>query len=163
MDQIKRTFYNPPQGGNGRGVPTMNPMASFTGGPTVQAEPTGPSPGRAAYVGSTRAPQMSPMPGPGATNPTLRGDLEVGIASARLGIVEARHAGARDMRNFDPGAKPAQTTRDPSPTSAYDYESRQVSSTDRQGGTKQRVTPVSEPDTRMSYQTNGKPYLPMPR
>jgi hypothetical protein len=160
MRGLRKVFYNPPQGGNGRGVPTINPMASFTPTGSVQQNPSGPSPGYREYQGSTRFAVGPPLPGPSATNPLLRGDFGSGVSSARLSIVEARHAGAQDMRNFSPGSRPAQATPDPSPVSAYDYE---VLQNNRPQAPRQRVTPVLEPDTRASYQTNGKPNTVMPR
>lgn len=159
MKEYLKTFLNPPKGGNGRGVPTINPMAVHTGSRTVQAQPSGPNFGE--YAGSTRAPYLGPIPGSGPMPRTLRGNFENGVFSARAGIVESHYAGAPDFRNFNPGARQAQTVSDVSPISAYDYESERKGSPEKY--TFRTVTPVLEPDTSMPYRIDGKPNSVMPR
>lgn len=159
MKEYLNSFYNPPKGGNGRGVPTINPMAVHTESRTVQAQPDGPNFGE--YRAFTRAPYSGPIPGPGSMPNTLRGNFESGAFSARAGIVESHYAGAPDFRNFNPGAKQAQTVSDISPVSAYDYESERKGPTTK--NVFRAVTPTLEPDTRMPYRIDGKPNSTMPR
>ncbi len=146
MADLKKNFYSPPKGGNGKGVPTENPMASPPTAPRVLL----PTPG-----GSMAGPR-SQFDGPRAADSFLSDDFSAGVLAARSNFTEARRAGPVDFRNFRPGS------RQPDETSARGMYDEERLNEDRSvaPGPARRVSPVINPDTSASGRSDGKQHNP---
>lgn len=150
MKELRKTFYNPPKGGNEEGVPTTNPMAPVS----PSAQPVlGP---RWDESLGLRTPPGQPYPGQGAQGP-LRAQFNAGATSARISAQQGHQVGPSELRNYQRGLQPVQPAGDPSAVMAYDFERDHVQRPSDAEPGKKTTKPQLHPDTRMSYRTDGKP------
>ena len=143
MKDLKRLFFNPPQGGNERGVPTQDSMGSYV--------PT------ASILGSDQASvgRMAeasvPFPGPAAATRPLSDDFAAGVYTGRTGKPTS---GGMELRNYH-ATREAQQPSDPGPVNVYDFE-RRAEADPEAPGPATKVVPTLDPPG-MSYRTDGKP------
>jgi hypothetical protein len=145
---MRRAFYNPPKGGNGRGVPTQNSMGVS---PARVDNPLEPRPGLMTET-------VSPFQGPDAQQPSLVDDFAAGVQGARTCVEEAARVGHPDMRNYFKTKTSAQD--DVGPVSAFDRERLNdvVPSRPQEAA---RVTPVYHPPSAVGLRGDGRKVDPL--
>jgi hypothetical protein len=122
-EDLRRNFLNPPKGGNGVGMPTINRMAPVLvpqeGGGGV---PAGGGDSLGAQASMRKLSSFEHLTGPQAQT-SLRASLEAGEASARGNIMRSARVGQTELRNLVRGNTPSQSREDdPQGPDHYDFE-----------------------------------------